>query len=48
MGAIGDVAGGLRIIAAGDLEHAVEIAHACPGPVRPGSGVEVTEVRELG
>jgi hypothetical protein len=46
--AIEDIAGGFMIVAADDLDHAVEIARACPGLVRPGSGVEVIEVREPG
>lgn len=39
-------AGGYMIIDADDLDQAVDIARACPGLVRPGSGVEVIEVRE--
>lgn len=41
-----DIAGGYMIIAADDLDAAVAIARAFPGLVRPGSGVEVVEIRE--
>ena len=39
-----ELVGGYMIISSGTLEEAVEIARACPGLVRPGSGVEVIEI----
>jgi hypothetical protein len=32
------------IVSAANLDEAVEVARACPGLVRPGSGVEVIEI----
>jgi len=42
-----ELVGGYMIVTAGSLEEAIEVARACPGLVRPGSGVEVIEIREL-
>jgi len=42
-----ELVGGYMIVTAGNLEEAIEVARACPGLVRPGSGVEVIEIREL-
>ncbi len=39
-----DLVGGYMIVSAGSLDEAIEIASACPGLVRPGSGVEVIEI----
>lgn len=39
-----DLVGGYMIVAAESLEEAARIAGACPGLVRPGSGVEVVEI----
>lgn len=39
-----ELAGGYMIVEADSLEQAIEIASACPGLVRPGSGVEVIEI----
>jgi len=39
-----DLVGGYMIVAAESLEEASRIAGACPGLVRPGSGVEVVEI----
>ena len=39
------IAGGFMIITADDLPAALAIARAFPGLVRPGSGVEVIEIR---
>ncbi|MEM7159373.1 MAG: YciI family protein [Myxococcota bacterium] len=39
-----ELVGGYMIVQAQDLEGAIEVARACPGLVRPGSGVEVVEI----
>jgi hypothetical protein len=39
-----ELIGGYMIVAAKSLDEAVEVAQACPGLVRPGSGVEVIEI----
>jgi hypothetical protein len=39
-----ELVGGYMIVAAESLDEAIEIARACPGLVRPGSGVEVIEI----
>lgn len=41
---IKELVGGYMIVSADDLEGAVTVARACPGLVRPGSGVEVIEI----
>lgn len=41
---IKEIAGGYMIVEAPSLDEAIEVARACPGLVRPGSGVEVIEV----
>jgi hypothetical protein len=43
-----ELVGGYMIVEADSLDEAAEIAHACPGLVRPGSGVEVIEIRTPG
>lgn len=40
-----ELVGGYMIVSAESLEEAIEIARECPGLVRPGSGVEVVEIR---
>ncbi len=40
-----ELVGGYMIVSAETLDEAAEIASACPGLVRPGSGVEVIEIR---
>jgi hypothetical protein len=40
-----ELVGGYMIVSAASLEEATEVASACPGLVRPGSGVEVIEIR---
>ncbi|MEO1483254.1 MAG: YciI family protein [Myxococcota bacterium] len=40
-----EIAGGYMIIEADSLAEAVDIASACPGLVRPGSGCEVIEIK---
>lgn len=40
-----ELVGGYMIVSADTLDEAAEIASACPGLVRPGSGVEVIEIR---
>ncbi len=39
-----DLVGGYMIVSAESLDEAVEVASACPGLVKPGSGVEVIEI----
>jgi hypothetical protein len=39
-----ELVGGYMIVTATDLDEAIRIASACPGLVRPGSGVEVIEI----
>ena len=39
-----ELVGGYMIVEAESLEKAVEVAGACPGLVRPGSGCEVIEI----
>ena len=39
-----ELVGGYMIVSAPSLEQAIEVARACPGLVRPGSGVEVIEI----
>lgn len=41
---IKELVGGYMVVSAGSLDEAVEVARACPGLVRPGSGVEVIEI----
>jgi hypothetical protein len=43
-----ELVGGYMIVSATDLNEAIEIARQCPGLVRPGSGVEVIEIRSPG
>jgi hypothetical protein len=43
-----ELVGGYMIVAASNLEEAVQIASECPGLVRPGSGVEVIEIHAPG
>ena len=45
---IKELVGGYMIVSAPDLNEAIEIARQCPGLVRPGSGVEVIEIRSPG
>ncbi len=40
-----ELVGGYMIVSAANLEEAIEVARGCPGLVRPGSGVEVIEIR---
>ena len=40
-----ELVGGYMIVTAGDLDEAIRVASGCPGLVRPGSGVEVIEIR---
>ena len=40
-----ELVGGYMIVSAANLEAAIEVARACPGLVRPGSGVEVIEIQ---
>ncbi|MCA9624630.1 MAG: hypothetical protein KC731_36655 [Myxococcales bacterium] len=40
-----ELVGGYMIVEAEDLDEAIAIARGCPGLVRPGSGVEVLEIR---
>ncbi|MEZ4362802.1 MAG: YciI family protein [Kofleriaceae bacterium] len=43
-----ELVGGYMIVSAASLDEAVQLARACPGLVRPGSGVEVIEIRAPG
>lgn len=40
-----ELVGGYMIVSAESLSQAIEVARACPGLVRPGSGVEVIEIQ---
>ena len=40
-----ELVGGYMIVSAESLDEAIEVARGCPGLVRPGSGVEVIEIR---
>jgi hypothetical protein len=40
-----ELVGGYMIVSTESLEQAIEVARGCPGLVRPGSGVEVIEIR---
>ncbi len=42
---IKELAGGYMIVRADDLDGAISVAEKCPGLVRPGSGVEVIEIK---
>jgi hypothetical protein len=42
---IKELVGGYMIVSAESLDQAIEVASACPGLLRPGSGVEVIEIR---
>ena len=39
-----ELVGGYMVVSAPSLDEALKIASACPGLVRPGSGVEVIEI----
>lgn len=39
-----ELLGGYMIVTAASVEEAIEVASACPGLVRPGSGVEIIEI----
>lgn len=43
-----ELVGGYMIVKADDLDGAIAVASACPGLVRPGSGVEVVEIQRPG
>ena len=43
-----ELVGGYMIVSAADFDEAIRVAHECPGLVRPGSGVEVIEIRSPG
>jgi hypothetical protein len=40
-----ELVGGYMIVSAASLDEAIQVARGCPGLVRPGSGVEVIEIR---
>ena len=40
-----ELVGGYMVVSAETLEEAGKVAAACPGLVRPGSGVEIIEIR---
>lgn len=43
-----ELVGGYMIVLASSLDEAIEVARACPGLMRPGSGVEVIEIHSPG
>jgi len=43
-----ELVGGYMIVEAPDCDEAIQVARECPGLVRPGSGVEVIEIRSPG
>jgi hypothetical protein len=43
-----ELVGGYMIVTAPTLDEAIQVARACPGLVRPGSGVEVIEIHAPG
>lgn len=43
-----ELVGGYMIVSAQNLDEALQVARACPGLVRPGSGVEVIEIHSPG
>ncbi|HEY2406150.1 MAG TPA: YciI family protein [Polyangiaceae bacterium] len=43
-----ELVGGYMVVAAPSLDEALQIARGCPGLVRPGSGVEVIEIKTPG
>ena len=43
-----ELVGGYMIVSAADFEEAIRVARECPGLMRPGSGVEVIEIRSPG
>src|SRR5262245_11647040 len=40
-----ELVGGYMIVTAQNLDEAIQVARQCPGLIRPGSGVEVIEIR---
>jgi hypothetical protein len=40
-----ELVGGYMVVAAANLDEAIQIARECPGLMHPGSGVEVIEIR---
>ena len=40
-----ELVGGYMVVSADSLDEAIRVASACPGLLRPGSGVEVIEIR---
>ena len=43
-----ELVGGYMIVSAASLDEAIQVASACPGLLRPGSGVEVIEIHSPG
>lgn len=43
-----ELVGGYMIVSATDFDEAIRVARECPGLMRPGSGVEVMEIRSPG
>ncbi len=43
-----ELVGGYMIVSAASLDEATLVARACPGLVRPGSGVEIIEIHAPG
>jgi hypothetical protein len=40
-----ELVGGYMVVSAESLDEAIQVASECPGLLRPGSGVEVIEIR---
>jgi hypothetical protein len=43
-----ELVGGYMVVSATNLDEAIQVARECPGLMRPGSGVEVIEIRNPG
>jgi hypothetical protein len=43
-----ELVGGYMIVTAANIDEAIAVARECPGLVRPGSGVEVIEIKMPG
>lgn len=39
-----EVIGGYRVVAADSYDRAVEVARECPGTLRPGTSLEISEI----
>lgn len=41
-----EIIGGYMVVAADNIDQAIEIARACPGVIRPGTSVEIREIAD--